>query len=161
MSSPDSEPPTPNSQLPQNTMAPTKVLIVEDSPVAMEILQRLFKSAPEIEIVGVARNGQEALAMIPRTNPAVICTDFHMDVMDGLELTKQVMANYPRPVLVLSNSVKSDDTKNVFALLQAGASDIYPKPVSGDYAEYEAVKAKILSKIKLLSGLKVNAKPLK
>jgi two-component system, chemotaxis family, protein-glutamate methylesterase/glutaminase len=142
-------------------MAPTKVLIVEDSPVAMEILQRLFKSAPEIEIVGVARNGQEALAMIPRTNPTVICTDFHMDVMDGLELTKQVMANYPRPVLVLSNSVKSDDTKNVFALLQAGASDIYPKPVSGDYAEYEAVKTKILSKIKLLSGMKVNAKPLK
>ena len=142
-------------------MAPTKVLIVEDSPVAMEILQRLFKSAPEIEIVGVARNGQEALAMIPRTNPAVICTDFHMDVMDGLELTKQVMANYPRPVLVLSNSVKSDDTKNVFALLQAGASDIYPKPVGGEYGEYEAVKAKILSKIKLLSGLKVNAKPLK
>lgn len=142
-------------------MAPTKVLIVEDSPVAMEILQRLFKSTPEIEIVGVARNGQEALAMIPRTNPTVICTDFHMDIMDGLELTKQVMANYPRPVLVLSNSVKSDDTKNVFALLQAGASDIYPKPVGGDYAEYEAIKAKILSKIKLLSGLKVNAKPMK
>ena len=142
-------------------MAPTKVLIVEDSPVAMEILQRLFKSAPEIEIVGVARNGQEALAMIPRTNPTVICTDFHMDVMDGLELTKQVMANYPRPVLVLSNSVKSDDTKNVFALLQAGASDIYPKPVGGDFAEYEAIKTKILSKIKLLSGMKVNPKPLK
>jgi two-component system, chemotaxis family, protein-glutamate methylesterase/glutaminase len=142
-------------------MAPTKVLIVEDSPVAMEVLQRLFKSSPEIEIVGVARNGQEALAMIPRTNPTVICTDFHMDIMDGLELTKQVMANYPRPVLVLSNSVKSDDTKNVFALLQAGASDIFPKPVGGEYAEYEAIKTKILSKIKLLSGMKVSARPLK
>jgi two-component system, chemotaxis family, protein-glutamate methylesterase/glutaminase len=142
-------------------MAPTKVLIVEDSPVAMEVLQRLFKSSPEIEIVGVARNGQEALAMIPRTNPTVICTDFHMDIMDGLELTKQVMANYPRPVLVLSNSVKSDDTKNVFALLQAGASDIFPKPVGGEYAEYEAIKTKILSKIKLLSGMKVSARPMK
>jgi two-component system, chemotaxis family, protein-glutamate methylesterase/glutaminase len=141
-------------------MAPTKVLIVEDSPVAMEVLQRLFKNAPEVEIVGMARNGQEALAMIPRVNPAVICTDFHMDTMDGLELTKQVMANYPRPILVLSNSVKSDDTKNVFALLQAGASDIYPKPVGGDYAEYEAIKQKILSKIKVLSGLTVKARPL-
>jgi two-component system, chemotaxis family, protein-glutamate methylesterase/glutaminase len=141
-------------------MAPTKVLIVEDSPVAMEVLQRLFKTAPEVEIVGIARNGQEALAMIPRVNPAVICTDFHMDTMDGLELTKQVMANYPRPILVLSNSVKSDDTKNVFALLQAGASDIYPKPVGGDYAEYEAIKQKILSKIKVLSGLTVKARPL-
>ncbi len=141
-------------------MAPTKILIVEDSPVAMEILQRLFKGAPEVEVVGTARNGQEALAMIPRLNPAVICTDFHMEPVDGLELTKQVMANFPCPILVLSNSVKSDDTKNVFALLQAGASDIYPKPVGGDYAEYEAIKKRILSKIKLLAGLKVKAKPL-
>jgi two-component system, chemotaxis family, protein-glutamate methylesterase/glutaminase len=141
-------------------MAPTKVLIVEDSPVAMEILQRLFKSTPEVEIVGMARNGQEALAMIPRVNPTVICTDFHMEPIDGLELTKQVMANYPRPILVLSNSVKSDDTKNVFALLQAGASDIYPKPVGGDYAEYEAIKQRILSKIKLLSSMTVKARPL-
>ena len=141
-------------------MAPTKVLIVEDSPVAMEILQRLFKSTPEVEIVGTARNGQEALAMIPRVNPTVICTDFHMEPIDGLELTKQVMANYPRPILVLSNSVKSDDTKNVFALLQAGASDIYPKPVGGDYSEYEAIKQRILSKIKLLSSMTVKARPL-
>ena len=141
-------------------MAPTKVLLVEDSPLAMEVLQRLFKGAPDVEIVGTARNGQEALAMIPRLNPTVICTDFHMEPIDGLELTKQVMANFPRPVLVLSNSVKSDDTKNVFALLQAGASDIFPKPMGGEYAEYEAVKQKILSKIKLLSGMTVKAKPL-
>lgn len=141
-------------------MAPTKVLLVEDSPVAMEVLQRLFKGAPDVEIVGTARNGQEALAMIPRLNPTVICTDFHMEPINGLELTKQVMANFPRPVLILSNSVKSDDTKNVFALLQAGASDIFPKPMGGEYAEYEAVKQKILSKIKLLSGMTVKAKPL-
>lgn len=141
-------------------MAPTKVLLVEDSPVAMEVLQRLFKGSPDVEIVGTARNGQEALAMIPRLNPTVICTDFHMEPIDGLELTKQVMANFPRPVLILSNSVKSDDTKNVFALLQAGASDIFPKPMGGEYAEYEAVKQKILSKIKLLSGMTVKAKPL-
>lgn len=142
-------------------MAPTKVLIVEDSPVAMEVLQRLFKSSPDVEIVGVARNGQEALAMIPRLDPTVICTDFHMEPIDGLELTKQVMANFPRPILVLSNSVKSDDTKNVFALLQAGASDIFPKPLGGEYAEYEAIKQRILSKIKLLSSMKVAARPIK
>jgi two-component system, chemotaxis family, protein-glutamate methylesterase/glutaminase len=142
-------------------MAPTKILLVEDSPVAMEVLQRLFKNTPEVEVVGSARNGQEALAMIPRLNPAVICTDFHMEPVDGLELTKQVMANFPRPVLVLSNSVKSDDTKNVFALLQAGASDILPKPIGGEYSEYEALKTKILSKIKLLSGMTVKARPIK
>jgi two-component system, chemotaxis family, protein-glutamate methylesterase/glutaminase len=141
-------------------MAPTKVLLVEDSPVAMELLQRLFKSTPEVEIVGTARNGQEALAMIPRLNPTVICTDFHMEPVDGLELTKQVMANFPRPILVLSNSVKSDDTKNVFALLQAGVSDIFPKPMGTEFPEYEAIKTKLLSKIKLLSGMTVKHRPL-
>jgi two-component system, chemotaxis family, protein-glutamate methylesterase/glutaminase len=141
-------------------MAPTKVLLVEDSPVAMELLQRLFKSTPEVEIVGTARNGQEALAMIPRLNPTVICTDFHMEPVDGLELTKQVMANFPRPILVLSNSVKSDDTKNVFALLQAGVSDIFPKPMGSEFPEYEAIKTKLLSKIKLLSGMTVKHRPL-
>jgi two-component system, chemotaxis family, protein-glutamate methylesterase/glutaminase len=141
-------------------MAPTKVLLVEDSPVAMELLQRLFKSTPEVEIVGIARNGQEALAMIPRVNPTVICTDFHMEPVDGLELTKQVMANFPRPILVLSNSVKSDDTKNVFALLQAGVSDIFPKPMGTEFPEYEAIKTKLLSKIKMLSGMTVKHRPL-
>ena len=141
-------------------MAPTKVLLVEDSPIAMELLQRLFKGIPEVEIVGTARNGQEALAMIPRLNPTIICTDFHMEPVDGLELTKQVMANFPRPILVLSNSVKSDDTKNVFALLQAGVSDIFPKPMGTEFPEYEAIKAKLLSKIKMLSTMSVKHRPL-
>ena len=141
-------------------MAPTKVLLVEDSPVAMELLQRLFKGIPEVEIVGTARNGQEALAMIPRLNPTIICTDFHMEPVDGLELTKQVMANFPRPILVLSNSVKSDDTKNVFALLQAGVSDIFPKPMGTEFPEYEAIKTKLLSKIKMLSTMSVKHRPL-
>jgi two-component system, chemotaxis family, protein-glutamate methylesterase/glutaminase len=141
-------------------MAPTKILLVEDSPVAMELLQRLFKSTPEVEIVGTARNGQEALAMIPRLNPTVICTDFHMEPVDGLELTKQVMANFPRPILVLSNSVKADDTKNVFALLQAGVSDIFPKPMGTEFPEYEAIKTKLLSKIKMLSSMSVKHRPL-
>jgi two-component system chemotaxis response regulator CheB len=139
-------------------MAATKILLVEDSPIAMELLQRLFKSAPEVEVVGTARNGQEALEILPKVNPTVICTDLHMAPVDGLELTKQVMAHSPRPILVISNSVKADDTKNIFSLLQAGAVDIFPKPMGNDYAEYEQVKQKLLSKIKLLSTVTVSAK---
>ncbi len=51
-----------------------------------------------------------------------------MAPIDGLELTKQVMATAPRPILVISNSVKTDDTKNIVGLLQAGAVDISPNP---------------------------------
>ncbi len=139
-------------------MLPIKVLLVEDSLIALELLQRLLKSSPEVEVVGTARNGREALELIPQVNPSVICTDLHMAPIDGLELTKQVMAKFPRPILVISNSVQEDDTKNIFGLLQAGAVDIFPKPTSGDYQEYEQVKQRLLAKIKMLSQVTVKAR---
>jgi two-component system, chemotaxis family, protein-glutamate methylesterase/glutaminase len=141
-------------------MSPTKVLLVEDSLIALELLQRLLRDSPEIEIVGTARNGREALDLIPTANPQVICTDLHMSPIDGMELTKEVMAKFPRPILVISNSVQEDDTKNIFGLLQAGAVDIFPKPTSGDYTEYERVKHRLLAKIKMLSQVTVKARTL-
>ena len=51
--------------------------------------------------------------------------------MDGLELTREVMLRYPRPILVVSVSVQRDDTTNIFRLLEAGAVDVCPKPRSG------------------------------
>ncbi|MCY7335313.1 MAG: response regulator [Chamaesiphon sp.] len=139
-------------------MSPIKVLLVEDSLIALELLQRLLKSSPEVEIVGTARNGREALELIPQVNPSVICTDLHMAPIDGLELTQAVMAKFPRPILVISNSVQEDDTRNIFGLLQAGAVDIFPKPTSGDYREYEQVKQRLLAKIKMLSQVTVKAR---
>jgi two-component system, chemotaxis family, protein-glutamate methylesterase/glutaminase len=139
-------------------MSPTKVLLVEDSLIAIELLQRLLKHSAEVEIVGTARNGKEALDLIPTTNPDVICTDLHMAPIDGLELTREVMANFPRPILVISNSVQEDDTKNIFSLLQAGAVDIFPKPTSGDYKEYEHVKSRLLAKIKMLAQVSVKVR---
>ncbi|WP_295620423.1 chemotaxis protein CheB [Chamaesiphon sp. GL140_3_metabinner_50] len=139
-------------------MSPTKILLVDDSLIALELLQRLLRDSPEIEIVGTARNGREALESIPKVNPSVICTDLHMSPIDGLELTKEVMEKFPRPILVISNSVQEDDTKNIFGLLQAGAVDIFPKPTSGDYLDYEQIKNRLLAKIKMLSQVKVKAR---
>src|SRR5919199_3046232 len=103
-------------------MAANKVVLVEDSPVALEILQRLLNSSPDVNVVGVARDGVEGLEVITRTQPDVICTDLLMENMDGLELTQRVMAEDPRPILVISNFVQKADVDNVFRLLQAGAS---------------------------------------
>ncbi|WP_310486803.1 chemotaxis protein CheB, partial [Chamaesiphon sp. VAR_69_metabat_338] len=139
-------------------MSPIKVLLVEDSLIALELLQRILRDSPEVEIVGTARNGREALELIPTANPDVICTDLHMAPIDGLELTKEVMAKFPRPILVISNSVQEDDTRNIFGLLQAGAVDIFPKPMSGDYTEYEQVKQRLLAKIQMLSQVRVKAR---
>lgn len=137
---------------------PVRVLLVEDSPVSLVVLQRMISSSPDIEIVGTARNGIEALGLIPNLQPAVICTDFYMPGMDGLEFTKEVMAKYPRPILIISASVQPDDTHNIFQLLEAGAVDVFPKPGSGSTADYELVKQDLISKIKVLAGVTVFTK---
>lgn len=135
--------------------APIRVLLVDDSPMALTILQRMLSASPEIEVVGTARHGREALALIPRLQPAVICTDLHMPVMDGLELTREVMLQYPRPILVVSVSVQKDSTQNIFRLLEAGAIDVCPKPRSGLASDYEPVRQELIGKIKILSGVVV------
>lgn len=140
-------------------MTPSKkVVLVEDSPVALEILQRLLNSSPDVDVVGVARDGVEALDVITRTKPDVICTDLLMENMDGLELTKRVMADDPRPILVISNFVQKSDVDNVFRLLQAGASDVFPKPSTDSPTDYEKLKNALIAKIKVLSSMKVTAK---
>jgi len=139
-------------------MVTNKVVLVEDSPVALEILQRLLNSSPDVDVVGTARNGIEGLEVINRTRPDVICTDFHMENMDGLELTQRVMADDPRPILVISNFVQKTDVDNVFRLLQAGAADVFPKPSTDSPTDYERLKKALVTKIKVLSSMKVTAK---
>jgi two-component system chemotaxis response regulator CheB len=134
---------------------PIRLLLVEDSPIAVVILQRLLRDQADIEVVGIARHGQEALDLIPQVNPHVICTDLHMPKMNGLELTREVMARFPRPILVVSASVQEEDTKNVFRILEAGALDIFPKPRTGLAAEYDKTKQELLTKIRVLSGVSV------
>lgn len=133
--------------------APIRVLLVDDSPVALTVLRRMLAASPEIEVVGTARHGKEALELIPHLRPAVICTDYHMPVMDGLELTRQVMARFPHPILVISSVVGGEDPEKVFALLEAGAVDVFPKPRGGP--EAEAAAAQLIGKVKLVAGVVV------
>ncbi len=141
-------------------MSPIKVLLVEDSPIAMEMFKRILESAPEIQVVGTALDGNQALTMIPAVQPQVVCTDLQMPIMDGFELIKQMMAKYPLPVLVISNAVQKEDIDNVFKVLQLGALDVMPKPQATLATDQEKLKRTLITKIKVLATKKVAAKPL-
>ncbi|TBR21381.1 MAG: response regulator, partial [Candidatus Nitrosotenuis sp.] len=110
----------------ENTQQIT-VLLVDDSPIALTLLSKMLAAASDIRVVGTARNGVEALELIPQLDPKVICTDLHMPVMDGLDLTKEIMDRHPKPILVVSASV-SEGSGNIFQLIEAGALDVFPKP---------------------------------
>lgn len=136
-------------------LSPIKILLVEDSPVATIVLKRIFDTSPELQVVGTACNGLEALKLIPKLQPDVICTDLNMALMNGFEFTQEVMQKYPRPILVISASVQAGDTHNVFQLLKAGALDVFPKPIGGLASDYDLLAQKLIAKIKILSGVKV------
>ncbi len=136
-------------------MSKIRVVLIEDSIVALEILQRLLNSSNEVAVVGTATNGIEGLEVIAKTQPDVICTDLQMPNMDGLEFTKAVMERFPRPVLVISNAVQPTDVDNIFNLMQAGALDFFPKPTTGTATDYEKLKDTLVTKIKVLASKRV------
>lgn len=131
-----------------------RVLLVDDSPIVLHVLQNLLSRAPEIRVVGTAANGREALNLVPALNPDVICTDLHMPVMDGLEFTREVISKYPRPILVVSVSVEAD-SPNIFKLLEAGAVDVFLKPLGILGADMDKLAEDLASRIRILSGVKV------
>lgn len=131
-----------------------RVLLVDDSPIVLNILQRLLSRSDEIQVVGTASNGREALALLPAVNPDVISTDLHMPVMNGLEFTREVMAKFPRPILVVSVSVE-ENSPNVFKLLEAGAVDVFPKPRGVQGADFDNVADELARRIRILAGVRV------
>lgn len=110
----------------RNPQSEIRVLLVDDSLIALKILEKILSSSPEIRIAGTARNGKEALELVPRLNPDVICTDLHMPVMDGLQFTKEVMAKYPKPILVLRVSLSRQGLSMFSGCLRQEPSMFFP-----------------------------------
>lgn len=108
---------------------------------------------PRIDVCGTAHDGIEALALIPRLMPDVVCTDLHMPGMSGLEFTREVMARHPLPILVLSVAVQREQVGNIFDMLEAGAIDIVAKPRGGLRQPSEEVGAELVRKIKVVAGV--------
>ena len=137
-----------------------KVLLVEDSPVALNIYEKMLNSSPHIKVVGKASNGKEGIDAVLKLKPNVICTDLQMPVMDGLEFTRQVMAHCPTPILILSNNVKRNDVENIYEVMKAGAVDVMAKPQAALGSNTESMQNELVIKIRVLATKKVTPIPL-
>ena len=112
------------------TSARIRVVIADDQALFREGLRTLLSTRPEVEVVGEAANGLEALAMVAQQQPAVVLMDLQMPVMDGIQATVRMRERYPdTPVLVLTTF---DDDANLFGALRAGAAGYLLKDVSSD-----------------------------
>ncbi|MEI7880195.1 MAG: chemotaxis-specific protein-glutamate methyltransferase CheB [bacterium] len=142
-----------NDDNPQSReQSPITVLLVDDSPIALSILSRILSASPLIRVIGTARNGMEALDLIGVLKPQVVCLDYHMPLMNGLELTKAIMSRSPRPILVISETTESADSQKAFELLEAGAVDVLRKPNNVmDKDALQVYGCELMSKIKVVS----------
>mgnify|MGYP000734202326 CR=1 FL=1 len=105
-----------------------KVLLVDDSTVMVKILSSMLTATGDIEVVGTARNGQDALELAQTLFPDLVLLDVNMPVMDGSTTLKHIMIKTPCPVVVMSN-VGSGSPEAVLQFLDLGAVDFMAKPV--------------------------------
>ena len=135
-----------------------RVLVVDDSPLMCKILTIIINCDPRILVAAVANNGKEAVELVPRLKPDIITMDIDMPVMDGFEATKQIMANHPTPILIVSSTIYKTGMERVFKAISHGALDVIDKSeleLSGDKKSGEA----LIAKIKFLNGVRVTHQP--
>jgi two-component system chemotaxis response regulator CheB len=130
------------------------VLLVDDSEVELEFLQYLLESDPEFNIIGKAKNGEEAIEFLSQKKPDVITMDVHMPKMDGYEATKKIMEINPVPIVIVSGSTSSDVDKT-YKAISAGALAFVQKPVSFDHPDFDKVKTHLIQTVKSMSEVKV------
>ncbi len=132
-----------------------KVLIVEDSPVAQEFLVHILTSDPAIHVVGIANNGEEALAAVKDKRPDVITMDIHMPKIDGFEATRAIMASLPTPIVIVSASTAATEVASTFRAVEAGALAVILRPPGIGHPEHEAAARELIQTVKLMSEVKV------
>ncbi len=135
--------------------APIRLLVVDDSAYNRRNIAEVFADHPEVEVVGKAADGEEALKQVTVLKPDVITLDLEMPRMDGFTFLRILMSKAPTPVIVVSSYAQRE---NVFKALELGALDFVPKP---DRLGPEAteVREEILQKVLLVRSLRPSFVP--
>lgn len=118
-----------------------------------KLIQDFLSNNPRIEIVGTARNGEDALKKIKVLKPNVVTMDVEMPVMDGLSAVKMIMKENPVPIIMLS-STTNEGAENTFIAIQSGAVDFIQKPSGAISLDLHKIKEELIEKV--LSASKAN-----
>ncbi|MDY6845156.1 MAG: response regulator, partial [Thermodesulfobacteriota bacterium] len=132
-----------------------KVLIVDDSFTSREYMKHIINSDKNLEVVGVAKDGAEAVELVKTKRPDVVTMDIDMPCMNGYEATQKIMQEYPVPIVIVSSRVVSNQVENIFRALQAGAVAVLEKPKGPGHSESDRMVSKIIKTVKLMSEVKV------
>lgn len=123
-----------------------RVLVVDDSKFFRRRVTEIINASADLEVVGVAENGEEALQKVLELKPDVVTMDIEMPVMDGIMAVRRIMAKCPTPVVMFS-SLSSEGAKATLDALDAGAADYLPKRFEDIAKDKEQAKRLLCEKV--------------
>jgi two-component system chemotaxis response regulator CheB len=133
---------------------PLRVLVVDDSVFNRRSITELLGSSTEIDVVGRAADGEEALRLVTTLRPDAITLDLEMPRMDGFTFLRILMTKIPTPVIVVSSYSQKE---NVFKALELGALDFVAKPERYADPDLAGIRDELVSKVMLARNIRPRA----
>ena len=131
-----------------------RVLVVDDSTFMRKVLETIYNGDGQMQVVGSAKDGREAVAMAESLKPDVISMDINMPHMDGLQATAEIMTTNPKPIVIVSSESKEGAASTLRAL-ELGAIEFVAKPSSGIDLDMQSVKEELLRKVRMAAKVRV------
>ena len=138
---------------------PIKILLADDSSLVRQVLTDMLQQTPDLEVIGCACNGIDAVDQTLSLKPDLVIMDLLMPVMDGLLAIEEIMAQIPTPVLVLSAAVDNSEVTRAFHAIKRGALDVMEKPVIDTPDALQEFSRQLAEKVRLLAGIRVIRHP--
>lgn len=132
-----------------------RILIAEDSTVVAMLLKAMFEQEPDLEVVGHARDGREAVAMAAQLQPDLVTMDIRMPVMDGFEATREIMSERPVPIVVISSSVDDEELRITFRAIEEGALAVIEKPRGFGHPDFESIRRDLVNTVRAMAEVKL------
>lgn len=130
-----------------------KVLVVDDSAFSRQTIKKMLESEPDVQVVGIAVDGIDAMAKTLRLKPDLITLDFEMPEMDGFSFLRWLMVQRPTPVIMVSSY---SDTRTVFKALELGAVDFIAKPTKRASEELKNIEKDLIAKVRGIKNLNMD-----
>ncbi len=131
-----------------------RVLVVDDSTFMRKVLETIFNADEQLQVVGQAKDGREAVALAESLKPDVITMDINMPHMDGLQATAQIMTTNPKPIVIVSSESREGASSTLKAL-ELGAIEFVAKPSGAIDLDMNSVKDELLRKVRMAAKVRV------
>ena len=131
-----------------------RVLVVDDSAFMRKVLEGIFNADDQLQVVGHAKDGREAISLAESLKPDIITMDINMPHVDGLQATAQIMTTNPRPIVIVSSESK-DGAASTLKALELGAIEFVAKPSSGIDLDMQSIKEDLLRKVRMAAKVRV------